>query len=231
MRIVLPDAVKEKIAREMSSKIVTAFRNAGLSTIVRAAEVMRTELIPQNLPRQPVDRGIYQAGWRLDTGAMPKEVSLVNTVLYAPIIEYGARAANIKVGKKMLDALTEWVVRKGIVRTKIKTGGGGRKSKSHAEAKKASLIDKSNELMNLLSMLEGEVKQKRIDAPTVKNEKGQHSIKAVSNAEARQTAWAIAMSMKKHGIFNQGKGYRLAEQLAKRLPAMFRVELRDELNQ
>jgi len=229
MPIILPDSLKEKIAREMASKITDAFRRAGIGTITRAAQVMVTDLIPQNMPRQPVDRGIYKAGWRIDTTKMPKEASLVNTVPYAPIIEYGARAENIKVGKRMLDALEEWVIRKGIGGHGKQKVAGKSSKKSKSSDAKPTFQDKVDELTHLLSLMAGEIKQKRIDAPIVKDEKGRSGIKAVSDADARRTAWAIAMAMKKNGIFNQGKGYRLAQKLAEKLPAMFRAELTEEL--
>lgn len=97
-----------------------------LSAAFRGLGVIQNELIPQEDP-QPVDVGAYRAGWQVD--AHDDGVDLVNTLPYAPVIEYGARAENIKVGRKMIDALEAWVVRKGIV------GGAEARSAAWAIAK------------------------------------------------------------------------------------------------
>lgn len=60
--------------------------------------------------RPPVDEGNYRASWavrRTPTGAI-----LFNTAPQAPLIEEGVRASAVKVGRKMIDALTAWVLRK-----------------------------------------------------------------------------------------------------------------------
>lgn len=64
--------------------------------------------------RPPVDRGAYRAAWLL-AKLGPREVLVSNSLPYAAVIEEGARAANVKVGRAMIDALAAWVVRKGIV--------------------------------------------------------------------------------------------------------------------
>lgn len=137
---------------------------------LRLVEHITTEIIPQTNP-EPVDRGMYRAGWRATR--LPGEGCLVsNTLPYAPIIEYGARGANIKIGRKMIDALAKWVMRKGLT--------GNTKGKARAD-------------------------------------------------EARQIAWAIAMSMKRTGIFNGGKGLRVLERASKRIPAFMKEEIAREL--
>jgi hypothetical protein len=73
--------------------------------------VIQNEIIPAENP-QPVDRGAYRAGWRAE--ATPDGAQVINTNPVAGIIEHGARAENIKVGKKVIDALAEWVARKGL---------------------------------------------------------------------------------------------------------------------
>jgi hypothetical protein len=91
---------------------ITKGAKAGmLSAALRCVSIITTEIIP-SIAMPPVFDGFYRAGWRAeptDQGA-----DIVNTVPYASVIEYGARAENIKVGRKMLDALTEWVKRKGL---------------------------------------------------------------------------------------------------------------------
>lgn len=79
------------------------------SAAMRAVQVIQTEIIPSLVP-QPVDRGLYRAGWRWtpeSTGAL-----IFNVEPHASFIEHGVRAANVKIGKAMIQALTEWVVRK-----------------------------------------------------------------------------------------------------------------------
>jgi|SRR5882672_2330197 len=104
-------------------------RKAALRGLLAAAHrvvgVIVTEIIPRE-PRVPVDRGVYRAGWRaraVENGAL-----VYNATPHAGIIEDGARAENIKIGKRMIDALAEWVVRKGLVGAakKEERGAAGR---------------------------------------------------------------------------------------------------------
>lgn len=94
-----------------------------LSTALKVVQNITTAIIPA-FPRPPVDRGAYRAGWRAKPIARGAEI--VNTLPHASIIEYGARAQNVKIGKAMIDALAAWVRRKGIVR------GRGKQSKLDA---------------------------------------------------------------------------------------------------
>lgn len=60
----------------------------------------------------PRDRGVYRAGWKCDRedyGAV-----VYNDAYHALFIEGGVRAQNVKVGRKLIDALAEWAKRKGI---------------------------------------------------------------------------------------------------------------------
>jgi hypothetical protein len=83
-----------------------------LSAAYRTVEEIQGRIIPDLQP-QPVDQGLYRSSWR----AEPTDVGadLVNTAPYASIIEWGARAENIKISRVMIDMLTEWVQRKGLV--------------------------------------------------------------------------------------------------------------------
>lgn len=86
-------------------------RAGALSTAMRMINVITTEIIPAESP-PPVFEGFYRAGWRsepTEDGAL-----VVNTVPYASVIEDGARAENIKVGRAMIEALTRWVIKKGL---------------------------------------------------------------------------------------------------------------------
>jgi hypothetical protein len=72
----------------------------------------------------PTDRGIARAGWKaekLDDGA-----AVFNGVLEAVLMEGGVRPENVKVGRKMIDALTEWARRKGLGAQHVDVEGGGR---------------------------------------------------------------------------------------------------------
>ena len=152
----------DEVKRHLDKGFKKAAKRAALSTGIRIVEQIQAVVIPGE-PRPPVDRGIYRAGWR--ASPEPYGASITNTVPYSPIVEWGARAANIKVGRAMIDALTGWVSRKGI--------GAG-------------------------------------DPP-------------------RSVAWAIAMSMKRRGIFNGGKGLRIFEKGLRNGMKFFRQEMAREL--
>lgn len=86
--------------------------NAALSAATRTVSHIQNELIPQENP-PPVDIGAYRAGWQATPTEKGADIS--NTLPYAGIIEDGARAENIKIGRLMIAALAEWVIRKRIV--------------------------------------------------------------------------------------------------------------------
>ncbi len=85
---------------------VKGLRSAGL----RCVQVIVTQIIPGKTP-QPVDRGVYRAGWR--SVPLPDGATVENLEPVAILIEEGVRAENVKPGRKMIDALAEWAVRKG----------------------------------------------------------------------------------------------------------------------
>src|SRR4051812_31830674 len=70
----------------------------------------------------PTDRGVMRSGWRaekLEDGA-----AVFNGVTEAVFVEYSVRAENVKIGRAMIDALTEWAKRKGLGREPKMTAGG-----------------------------------------------------------------------------------------------------------
>jgi hypothetical protein len=70
----------------------------------------------------PVDRGTYRAGWHFRKTAGGADI--YNAEPVALFIEHGVRAGNVKPGRAMIAALTEWVIRKRLVTTvKIKARG------------------------------------------------------------------------------------------------------------
>ncbi len=97
----------EGLKAEMKAAAFRGLVSAG----ARGLQVIITEIIPKRVP-QPVDRGTYKAGWKLRVG--PDYVEIYNDEVVASIIEDGARAANIKVGKMLLTALSSWAMRKGL---------------------------------------------------------------------------------------------------------------------
>jgi hypothetical protein len=162
----------------VNDKIRQGAKRGLLSLANRMVGIIVNDVIPNENP-QPVDTRHFAMGWR----AEPTEhgARVLNTLPYASIIEYGARAENIKIGRVMIDALTEWVIRKGIA-------GAPQRSKS------------------------GKLQQQ---------------------VNARNIAWAIAMAMKKRGIFNRDDargGLRVGEKgLAKVLP-FAKQEVAAEIN-
>jgi hypothetical protein len=101
------DAWVVKVARQHREAAVKGLHSAAL----RAVQVVVTQIIPSRTP-QPVDRAVYRAGWR--PVMRPDGADVENLEPHAVFIEEGVRGPNVKVGKAMIDALTEWVVRKRI---------------------------------------------------------------------------------------------------------------------
>jgi hypothetical protein len=115
------------------------------SAALRGVQVIVTQIIPSRSP-QPVDRAIYRGGWR--PVMRPDGADIENLEPHAILVEEGVRAANVKVGRAMIQALAEWAIRKRIA----------------------------------------------------------------TRADAVKVAWAIAMSMKRRGIFGQ-KGLGILREL------------------
>jgi hypothetical protein len=101
-----------KWVSELEGRMRKAALRGLLSAAHRTVGYIQNEVIPRE-ERAPVDRGIYRAGWRarkVEGGAL-----VYNGVPHAPMVEWGVRGENVKIGKRMIDALAEWVVRKGLV--------------------------------------------------------------------------------------------------------------------
>jgi hypothetical protein len=82
------------------------------SAAARGVQDIITRIIPSRTP-QPVDRGIYRSGWRFYPS--PDGAVIECFEPHAILIEDGVRAGNVKIGRAMINALAEWVKRKGIV--------------------------------------------------------------------------------------------------------------------
>jgi hypothetical protein len=96
----------EEMGRRIRKAALAGLRSAAL----RGIAVIVAEIIPSRVP-QPVDRGLYRAGWKahpLKNGAV-----IYNHEPHAALIEHGVRASNVKIGRAMIAALAEWARRKG----------------------------------------------------------------------------------------------------------------------
>lgn len=109
-----------ELEKWLQGRTAAATHRGLVSAAFRTLGVIQNELIPAESP-QPVDRGAYRAGWRVETTA--RGADIVNDLPYAPVIEWGARAENIKVGRRMIQALAEWAKRKGFSPKGIPKGG------------------------------------------------------------------------------------------------------------
>lgn len=112
--------VELKDGPKMVAELKGEMREAAMRGLISAAHRLRAQIVAKIVPSRspkPVDRGIFRAGWMsYATTIEGQECAVVeNTVPHAAFIEYGVPATNVKPGKAMIDALTEWVIRKRIV--------------------------------------------------------------------------------------------------------------------
>lgn len=102
-------------APEYFGRLNTKYQKAAKRGLLRAAHrlkrVIVSEIIPSRFP-QPRDRGIYRAGWQVEK--IPEGAAVFNNEVHAVFIEHGVRAENVKIGKAMITALSEWASRKGL---------------------------------------------------------------------------------------------------------------------
>ena len=82
---------------------------------LRGVQMIVTQIIPARSP-QPVDRGVYRSGWRPVLRADGADIE--NLEPHALFIEEGVRAANVKIGRPLIQALAEWAVRKRLATPK-----------------------------------------------------------------------------------------------------------------
>lgn len=97
--------------KDLAPKVKKAAQRGLLSAALRGVQTIQTVIIPSRSP-QPVDRGVYRAGWRAEV--IPLGAEIINTEAHAVVIEEGVRGENVKPGKAMFAALREWAIRKGI---------------------------------------------------------------------------------------------------------------------
>lgn len=101
----------EQLKRWLDEGIKRGVMKGLLSTAQRTVGVIQNEIIPSEKP-SPVFDDHYRQGWHAE--ATERGADIYNDMPYASVIENGARAENVKIGTKMIDALTEWVRRKGL---------------------------------------------------------------------------------------------------------------------
>lgn len=140
--VVVPLRMAPGMMEELKAEIRQAAFKGLILAGLRGYQKLITQIIPRRIP-QPVDRGVYRAGWKFKV--LSDAVEIYNDEPHAVFIEEGVRAKNVKVGQLMIDALAAWALRKGL---------------------------------------------------------------ASNQKEARSTAFAIAMKMKKVGIFNKSGPYK-----------------------
>ena len=108
--IKLADAEKY-FGQKLGPAMIKGAKRGLVSAAARATQEVVTKIIPQLIP-SPVDRGTYKAGW--DYGEDSDGAWFGNMSPHAPLLEWGVRAKNVRVSRAMIDALTEWVKRKGL---------------------------------------------------------------------------------------------------------------------
>lgn len=112
----MPRVIKLKDAAQhfklQGEQMVKAAQRGLLKAGERGVQKIVVEIIPSRSP-QPVDRGVYKAGWkteRIDANT----VAIFNPESHAVFIEFGVRAENVKIGMALIRSLSEWVLRKGM---------------------------------------------------------------------------------------------------------------------
>jgi len=210
----------------LGKNLSRALQKTGQAMAIQILQDIKTSLIPGASPHAPIDRGIFRASWK-SRGALAYAggggyadtsvgLTIYSTAPHAPFIEYGVRAGNVKVGKKMIDALTEWALRKGLVDKK------GLKAK-------ANVLGTAN-AAKMIEEMAAQMFKHGVDAASKPNMKKlgatfkmhrnafvAQTTKNLINSEARGTAFAIAHAMQKRGIFGDGM-HILAKAIARIKP-------------
>jgi hypothetical protein len=102
-----------QLAKSVGERVRAAADRGLLSAVTRLQEVIVTEIIPAEDP-PPINTRAYATAWTDHPVKIAGGYMIKNSMPYAVIIDKGARAENIKVGRAMIDALTEWALMKGL---------------------------------------------------------------------------------------------------------------------
>lgn len=103
----------EEIGKFIEEHLQEAVSRGMMSAAMRIIGIIQNEIIPAANP-PPILNRHYASGW-IPEVQENGDIHIKNTMPYASIIEFGARPENIKIGRAMIQALTEWVVAKGFV--------------------------------------------------------------------------------------------------------------------
>lgn len=120
--------------------VAVNYREAALRGLHSAALRMQQHIVVDIIPGitpEPTARGAYKAAWRVNKLSNGAEV--INTRIQAILIENGVRAENVKIGRKLIDALTEWVKLKGIG-SEVRTTKSGQRKVTKPTADEAKAI-------------------------------------------------------------------------------------------
>jgi hypothetical protein len=96
------------LGRLDEAKVTQGLRRGLISAGLRMIQEIVTREIPARVP-MPVDRGVYRAGWKLDSTS---EIAVFNDVLYADKIEGGIQPGELQRTPELLEQITAWVGRK-----------------------------------------------------------------------------------------------------------------------
>jgi hypothetical protein len=89
-------------------------RDCALTACARGAEELQVKIIPSLKPHPPINRRLYLNSWRYEF--TKNGARLFNREKVAPLIEFGVRAENVKIGRAMIAALSEWVAMKNLLK-------------------------------------------------------------------------------------------------------------------
>jgi hypothetical protein len=206
-----------QLEKYLQEKMALSAHRGMKSAALFGIQTIITKLIPQAKPHPPVDKGLYRAAWRVQDNGVDKPVEIVNNAPHALFIEYGVRASNVKIGRKMISALAEWSKRhqKSTSKSKVSdTRDGSSEIKKGPKSEKSKGVKFQKDLEKLVKRLSSFIKKLRFGSASVKNDKGKPTIPPMSDRQALNAAWAIATVMTKRGIFAPN-GLRIAEKAEK----------------
>jgi hypothetical protein len=98
---------------ELGEEVERAALRGLYSAALRGVQTIQTLIVPSRTP-QPVDRGLFRAGWRAYLDIPHKTVSVENNEPHAVFVEHGVAGSRVRVGRQMIEALASWVARKGL---------------------------------------------------------------------------------------------------------------------
>lgn len=104
----------------LAPRMNAAAKRGAMSAAIRGVGIIQSEIIPKLSPL-PVDRGIWRAAWRAEK--LADGAAILNDAPHAGFIENGVRAGAVKPGRAMIDALAEWVRRKGLASSSTEARG------------------------------------------------------------------------------------------------------------